>query len=119
MADWSTPVTSLTEAVLTWDPPQFGEVIDFEGIRVEFAIQYVVAYQSGDNFLVSPQGSLDGEHWYPFPTGSVSLGVSASAAGVSVQVAHLDGTPARYVRMVGDNRNTGAPVATTLVASAR
>lgn len=122
MSDWSDILKGMDADALTWSPPFYGTELDFDGIKTDLVVQYVVDYQTGDNFLLNVEVSLDGQHWTrydstPYVAG-FSLGSAAVSAGTATAVLHVNDYPFRHLRFVGTNLNTGgAPLATAFVSA--
>jgi hypothetical protein len=123
MGNWTVAEIAMSGVVLGWTyPRQHGPAIDFTDVRDEFLVQYEVSCLVGDNFLVALEMSLDGTGWgnsydtYPY-IGWFSLSVNSTVAQTVTGLLYVTGHPARFVRVGGDNRNTGSPVVSALVAA--
>ncbi len=117
---WSDIQVAVEDFTLAWVYGQ-GPAVDFGRVRSEFVVQYLVTYSEGDGWIVNLELSLDGEHWAPRYTATPYLAAWAGPGLVPVvnpatAILHFE-SPARYVRFAGDNRDTGSPVVTVLVAA--
>lgn len=115
-AGWSIPVKALDALTLT-STVQFSDPIDLNEVMDRHAGQTVITYATGDMWIVSLQGSLDGVKWTEVATLAVNGGPPAASSGEVVVPVIATDKPARYLRVYGQQFSTGSPVTTVWLTS--